>query len=57
MESGAFTDQQTRNRARGDVHEQQVEAKRFTIEDNPRLIEDASDNMGLGHSFLQSIER
>jgi GTP-binding protein len=30
---------------------------RFTIADNPGLIEDASDNVGLGHSFLRSMER
>ena len=57
MESGAFADQPTRNRARGDVDEQQLEAFRFTIADNPGLIEDASDNVGLGHSFLRSMER
>jgi GTP-binding protein len=33
------------------------EALRFTIADNPGLIEDASDNFGLGHSFLRSMER
>ncbi|KAG8901234.1 GTPase of the mitochondrial inner membrane that associates with the large ribosomal subunit [Tulasnella sp. 403] len=37
-------------RLRGEVH-------RFTIADNPGLIERASDNVGLGHSFLRSIER
>ena len=57
MESGAFADLPTRNRALGDVHEeQQVEAFRFTIADNPGLVEDASDNVGLGHSFLRSME-
>jgi GTP-binding protein len=57
MESGALADLPTRNRARGDVHEELVEAFRFTIADNPGLIEDASDNVGLGHSFLRSMER
>jgi GTP-binding protein len=57
MESGAFADLPTRNRAQGDVHEQQLEAFRFTVADNPGLIEDASDNVGLGHSFLRSMER
>jgi GTP-binding protein len=58
MESGAFADLPTRNRARGgDDHELPVEAFRFTIADNPGLIEDSSDNVGLGHSFLRSMER
>jgi GTP-binding protein len=57
MESGAFADLPTRNRARGDFHEELSEAFRFTIADNPGLIEDASDNVGLGHSFLRSMER
>ncbi|TDL27987.1 GTP-binding protein Obg/CgtA [Rickenella mellea] len=30
---------------------------RFTIADNPGLISQASENVGLGHSFLRSIER
>jgi GTPase len=47
MESGTFADIPTRNQARGDAHE----AFRFTIADNPGLIEDASDNVGLEHSF------
>ncbi|KAI0271061.1 P-loop containing nucleoside triphosphate hydrolase protein [Russula aff. rugulosa BPL654] len=53
MESGTFADIPTPNRARGDAHE----SFRFTIADNPGLIEDASDNVGLGHSFLRSMER
>ena len=56
MESGAFVDLPTRNRVQGDVHEQQLQAFRFTVADNPGLIEDASDNVGLGHSFLRSME-
>lgn len=53
MESGALADIPTRDRAWGNAHE----AFRFTIADNPGLIEDASDNVGLGHSFLRSMER
>lgn len=36
---------------------QKVEATRFTISDNPGLLPQASENVGLGHSFLRSIER
>ncbi|KAL4269220.1 OBG-type GTPase [Pleurotus pulmonarius] len=34
-----------------------VEDFRFTISDNPGLISRASDNVGLGHSFLRAMER
>jgi GTPase len=34
-----------------------VECFRFTIADNPGLISRASENVGLGHSFLRSMER
>ncbi|KAG8739852.1 GTPase of the mitochondrial inner membrane that associates with the large ribosomal subunit [Ceratobasidium sp. 414] len=34
-----------------------TERVRFTIADNPGLIKHASENVGLGHSFLRSIER
>ncbi|TFK53026.1 GTP-binding protein Obg/CgtA [Heliocybe sulcata] len=33
------------------------ESFRFTITDNPGLIEHAAENKGLGHMFLRSIER
>ena len=33
------------------------ETFRFTIADNPGLIAKASENVGLGHSFLRSMER
>jgi len=33
------------------------EVARFTVADNPGLVEHASDNVGLGHSFLKAIER
>lgn len=35
----------------------QMETVRFTISDNPGLLARASENYGLGHSFLRSIER
>ncbi|KAI0260086.1 GTP-binding protein Obg/CgtA [Gloeopeniophorella convolvens] len=57
METGALADAPTRNYHHpGDAHEH-VEMFRFTIADNPGLVEDASDNVGLGHSFLRSMER
>lgn len=34
-----------------------IETARFTIADNPGLLPLASQNIGLGHSFLRSIER
>jgi GTP-binding protein len=36
-----------------DIHE----TFRFTVADNPGLISRASENVGLGHSFLRSMER
>lgn len=33
------------------------ERTRFSVSDNPGLLERASENVGLGHSFLRSIER
>ena len=42
----------------GSVDEREkIEAYRFTISDNPGLLPQASENVGLGHSFLRSIER
>ena len=66
MEQGAFADSLTRNQKRtaadGDVaysgHDfDLIEEFRFTIADNPGLISRASEDIGLGHSFLRSMER
>ena len=58
MESGAYADAPTRNQgSHGRDAYEHIEMFRFTIADNPGLIEDASDNVGLGHSFLRSMER
>ena len=66
MEQGAFADSPTRNQkqtAAGDDaafggHDfDLVEEFRFTIADNPGLISQASEDVGLGHSFLRSMER
>ena len=40
-----------------DGHFDLFEKFRFTIADNPGLIEHASENVGLGHAFLRSMER
>ncbi|WWD04440.1 hypothetical protein V865_002509 [Kwoniella europaea PYCC6329] len=37
--------------------QREVERIRFSISDNPGLLPLASENVGLGHSFLRSIER
>ncbi|KAL7425232.1 GTPase of the mitochondrial inner membrane that associates with the large ribosomal subunit [Cryptotrichosporon argae] len=34
-----------------------AERTRFTVSDNPGLLARAAENVGLGHSFLRSIER
>ncbi|KAH9956381.1 GTPase [Lactifluus volemus] len=58
MESGAYANAPTRNqRSREWDMQKHTETFRFTIADNPGLIEDASENVGLGHSFLRSMER
>ncbi|ORY34623.1 hypothetical protein BCR39DRAFT_513655 [Naematelia encephala] len=41
----------------GARQEDKHEVLRFTISDNPGILPLASENVGLGHSFLRSIER
>ncbi|KAF8065247.1 GTP-binding protein Obg/CgtA [Lyophyllum atratum] len=69
MENGELADAPTRNQLpRSEESEvgsvtrpghffDLVENFRFTIADNPGLISRASENVGLGHSFLRSMER
>lgn len=67
MDRGEYADALTRNQRLNQAsaedhpsaghHFDLVEAFRFTIADNPGLISQASENVGLGHSFLRSMER
>jgi GTP-binding protein len=67
MDRGEYADALTRNQRPGHTLTEHrsgaghqfdlVEAFRFTIADNPGLISRASENIGLGHSFLRSMER
>ncbi|KAF5369328.1 hypothetical protein D9758_002748 [Tetrapyrgos nigripes] len=67
MERGELADALTRNQASQIEADQKgyssghrfdlMERFRFTIADNPGLISKASENVGLGHSFLRSMER
>ncbi|KAI0634131.1 P-loop containing nucleoside triphosphate hydrolase protein [Trametes polyzona] len=64
LDSGALADTLTRNQRRAQdavLAEADpfaaLEAFRFTVADNPGLIEHASANVGLGHAFLRSMER
>jgi GTPase len=57
MESSAYANAPTRNQRSGERDTQKpTETFRFTIADNPGLIEDVSENVGLGHSFLRSMK-
>ena len=66
MEQGAFADSLTRNQKPTGTEDHTahsghdfdlIEEFRFTIADNPGLISRASEDIGLGHSFLRSMER
>ncbi|KAG6868502.1 hypothetical protein C0993_001841 [Termitomyces sp. T159_Od127] len=69
METGELANLLTRNQTlKEKTHEDEIELRpghrfdlvedfRFTIADNPGLISRAAQNVGLGHSFLRSIER
>ncbi|OAX33403.1 GTP-binding protein Obg/CgtA [Rhizopogon vinicolor AM-OR11-026] len=49
----SLSDAEQRTGHHFDIHE----TFRFTVADNPGLISRASENVGLGHSFLRSMER
>ncbi|KAL0579418.1 GTPase of the mitochondrial inner membrane that associates with the large ribosomal subunit [Marasmius crinis-equi] len=65
MENGELAHSPTRNQSDGSGDGMYrmghrfdlIEDFRFTIADNPGLIAQASENVGLGHSFLRSMER
>jgi len=69
MERGEYATALTRNQTLEDIpdtattptrpghHFDLFEKFRFTIADNPGLISRASENVGLGHAFLRSMER
>ncbi|KAJ8082054.1 GTPase of the mitochondrial inner membrane that associates with the large ribosomal subunit [Marasmius tenuissimus] len=65
MEDGEMAYAPTRNQTGGSGDNEHrtghrfdlIENFRFTIADNPGLIAQASENVGLGHSFLRSMER
>ena len=66
MEQGAFANSLTRNQRPTAADDDTpysghdfdlIEEFRFTIADNPGLISRASEDIGLGHAFLRSMER
>lgn len=59
MRRGDYAFAATRNQAASSTghYFDLYEAFRFTVADNPGLIEGASDNIGLGHTFLRAMER